>query len=53
MTETILITGVTGMVGSHLADHIIKQGSSYKVVGTKRWRSSLDNISHHAAMGAM
>ena len=40
-----LITGVTGMVGSHLADYILEH-SDWDVVGMTRWRSPLDNISH-------
>ena len=39
-----LISGVTGFVGSHLAEHLIKDG--YKVFGLKRWRSDKQNISH-------
>lgn len=37
-----LITGVTGFVGSHLAELLIKKGE--KVFGITRWRSSLKNI---------
>ena len=40
-----LITGITGMAGSHLADHLLTVGD-VKVFGTKRWRSREDNISH-------
>ena len=40
----VLITGITGFVGSHLADLYLEKG--YNVFGTKRWRSRLDNISH-------
>lgn len=39
------ITGITGMVGSHLADYILEH-SDWDVVGMARWRSPLDNISH-------
>lgn len=39
------ITGITGMVGSHLADYIIKN-TDWNIVGLIRWRSPLDNISH-------
>ena len=38
----ILITGITGFVGSHLAEHLLARGD--KVYGTMRWRSRLDNI---------
>lgn len=47
MTETILITGITGFVGSHLADFVLTLGQNYKVFGTKRWHlSKMDNIRH-------
>ena len=39
-----LITGITGFVGSHLAEHLIARGD--EVYGTVRWRSRLDNINH-------
>ena len=38
------ITGITGMVGSHLADYIINN-SDWEIVGLIRWRSPLNNIS--------
>src|SRR3989338_2238088 len=40
----ILITGITGFVGSHLAEHLLSRGDD--VYGTMRWRSRLDNIVH-------
>lgn len=40
-----LITGITGMVGSHLADYILAN-TEWDIVGMCRWRSPLDNISH-------
>ena len=40
-----LITGVTGMVGSHLADFLLAN-TDWNIVGLCRWRSPLDNISH-------
>jgi GDP-4-dehydro-6-deoxy-D-mannose reductase len=39
-----LITGITGFVGSHLAEFLLKQG--VEVYGTVRWRSKTDNIEH-------
>jgi GDP-4-dehydro-6-deoxy-D-mannose reductase len=42
---TALITGISGMVGSHLADYLI-ENTDWKIVGLIRWRSPLDNISH-------
>ena len=39
----ILITGITGMAGSHMAEHLIKKGG-HEIHGTLRWRSAKDNI---------
>ena len=40
----ILITGITGMVGSHLADYILKEHPDCVIGGLIRWRSPIDNI---------
>lgn len=40
-----LITGITGMVGSHLADYLL-ENTNWEIVGMARWRSPLDNIEH-------
>ena len=40
----VLITGITGMVGSHLAEFIRDNHSLVEVHGLIRWRSPLDNI---------
>jgi GDP-mannose 4,6-dehydratase len=40
----ILITGITGMVGSHLADYVLAHHPGINVHGLVRWRSPLDNI---------
>ena len=40
----VLITGITGFVGSHLADYILADHPQVEVVGLKRWRSPQDNI---------
>jgi GDPmannose 4,6-dehydratase/GDP-4-dehydro-6-deoxy-D-mannose reductase len=42
----VLITGITGMVGSHLAEYILSNHPSVEVHGLIRWRSPLDNIRH-------
>ncbi len=42
----VLITGITGFVGSHLADYIFKYQPAVDVFGIKRWRSPTDNIDH-------
>jgi len=40
-----LITGITGMVGSHLADYLLSN-TDWDVYGVCRWRSPLDNVKH-------
>lgn len=40
-----LITGITGMVGSHLADYLLSD-TDWKVYGVCRWRSPFDNVEH-------
>ncbi|MFW6131660.1 MAG: GDP-mannose 4,6-dehydratase [Candidatus Aminicenantaceae bacterium] len=42
----VLITGITGFAGSHLADYILQNHPDVKVFGFKRWRSRLENITH-------
>ncbi len=42
--KRVLITGITGFVGSHLADYLLNK-TNYKVFGLKRVNSSLRNIS--------
>jgi len=42
----ILITGITGFVGSHLADYILEHHPDTKVIGMARWRSQKENIQH-------
>lgn len=43
--KRVLITGITGMVGSHLADSLLAK-TDWEIYGLCRWRSPLDNISH-------
>ena len=38
-----LITGITGMVGSHLADYLL-ENTDWDIFGMCRWRSPLDNV---------
>lgn len=45
MKKTALITGITGMVGSHLCDFLL-ENTDWKVYGVCRWRSPLDNVEH-------
>jgi GDPmannose 4,6-dehydratase len=40
-----LITGLTGMVGSHLADYLLTH-TDWEIYGMCRWRSPFDNIQH-------
>lgn len=40
-----LITGITGMVGSHLTDFLL-ENTDWDVYGICRWRSPMDNINH-------
>lgn len=41
----VLITGISGMAGSHLAEYLLKRGD-VEVCGTIKWRSNLENIIH-------
>lgn len=41
--KKVLITGITGFVGSHLADYLLKN-TDYKIFGLKRVNSKLKNI---------
>jgi GDP-mannose 4,6-dehydratase len=38
-----MITGITGFVGSHLAEYVL--GLGHEVYGTKHWRSPMENVS--------
>lgn len=40
----VLITGITGMVGSHLADYLLSDHPEVEIHGLMRWRSPRDNI---------
>jgi len=41
----VLITGFTGFVGSHLADHLLERGDC-EIYGLYRWRSRMENVNH-------
>ena len=43
--KRVLITGITGMVGSHLTDFLLAE-TDWEVYGMCRWRSPIDNLSH-------
>lgn len=40
----VLITGITGFAGSHLAEYILTNHPEVEIYGIVRWRSRLDNI---------
>jgi GDP-4-dehydro-6-deoxy-D-mannose reductase len=45
MVEKILITGITGQVGSQLADYVL-ENTEFDVIGMMRWQEPLDNLYH-------
>jgi len=49
MIKKAFITGITGMVGSHLLDYLI-DNTDWEIYGLLRWRSPLNNISKHINM---
>ena len=46
MKQRALITGVTGMVGSHMLDYLYKN-TNWDIWGLIRWRSPTENIKNH------
>ncbi len=42
----ILITGITGFVGSHLAEYILESFPKVRILGLVRWRAPKENIEH-------
>lgn len=48
----VLITGIAGFAGSHLAEYILARGD-VEVYGLVRWRSKLDNLDDLAAQGKL
>lgn len=49
----VLITGVTGMAGSHLAEYVLNNHPEATVFGTYRWRSKLDNLEELGRAGKL
>lgn len=45
MSERVLITGITGFVGSHLVDYL-QTLNDLEVYGMRRWRSRTEHIDH-------
>ncbi|MDP1852694.1 MAG: GDP-mannose 4,6-dehydratase [Candidatus Omnitrophota bacterium] len=45
MKKKVLITGITGFVGSHLAEYILSlKDKDIEIYGIRRWRSPMDNV---------
>ena len=44
----VLITGITGFAGSHLADYLLAEHTEVEIFGIQRWRSRTENIEHLA-----
>jgi GDP-4-dehydro-6-deoxy-D-mannose reductase len=44
MIMKVLITGITGFAGSHLADYLLSEQPDAEVFGIYRWRSRQENI---------
>lgn len=42
----VFITGITGFVGSHLADYLLDSRPDIQIYGLARWRSPTTNIQH-------
>ncbi len=42
--ERVLITGITGFVGSHLSEFLLNK--NLEIYGLERWRSKTENIEH-------
>lgn len=42
----ILITGITGFVGSHLAEYLLSLNENHQIYGICRWRSPKDNLAN-------
>jgi GDP-4-dehydro-6-deoxy-D-mannose reductase len=44
--KRVLITGIAGQTGSHLADYILENHPDWEVHGTVRYRSDVGNLEH-------
>ncbi|MCK4518711.1 MAG: GDP-mannose 4,6-dehydratase [Candidatus Omnitrophica bacterium] len=47
----VLITGITGFVGSHMVDFLLEEKNDLEIYGVVRWRSKTDNIEHLSEEG--
>lgn len=43
--KNVLITGITGMVGSHLTDYLI-ENTDWMIYGFTRWNDNFENLEH-------
>jgi GDP-mannose 4,6-dehydratase len=43
--SNVIITGIAGMVGSHLVDYLLEH-TDWKIFGLVRWNDNLENIEH-------
>ena len=44
--QKVLVTGITGFVGSHMVDYLLENVKDVQVYAIRRWRSKDDNIKH-------
>src|ERR1043166_8306776 len=49
----VLITGITGFAGSHLAEYILAEHPDVAVYGTYRWRSRMENLEDLVTKGVV
>ena len=45
--KKVLITGITGFVGSHMVDYLLNEDEDIEIYGTVKIRSSLENLNHN------
>jgi GDPmannose 4,6-dehydratase len=45
MTKRVLVTGITGMVGSHLTDFLL-ENTDWDIYGLCRWNDNFENLEH-------
>jgi GDP-4-dehydro-6-deoxy-D-mannose reductase len=49
----VLITGITGFAGSHLAEHIVENHPDVEVFGACRWRSRMEHLRELGRQGKL
>src|SRR5437660_487103 len=49
----VLITGITGFAGSHLAEYILAEHPDVAVFGTYRWRARMEHLDTLIASGVL